>query len=167
MQQIELKNYKALKKNKRLIKYTVKFLVKCIITDTNGIEKANINLVKQDCASGYTIMVSCLPAGTEITVEEEEEDEKGKKKVRKKKKIEDLNYNDKLLVWDFDHGCFTTARPLWLKKKEEAEEYKEIPDDYFYGMRIYEQPRNVNNGNDERIANTLTEYVNNCIANQK
>ncbi len=31
-------------------------------------------------------MVSCLPAGTEITVEEEEEDEKGKKKkVRKKK----------------------------------------------------------------------------------
>ena len=120
MQQIELKNYKALKKNKRLIKYTVKFLVKCIITDTNGIEKANINLVKEDCASGYTIMVSCLPAGTEITVEE-----------------------------------------------EEAEEYKKIPDDYFYGMRIYEQPRNVNNGNDERIANTLTEYVNNCIANQK
>lgn len=74
-------------------------------------------------------MVSCLPAGTEITVEEEEEDEKGKKKkVRKKKKIEDLNYNE-LLVWDFDHGCFTTARPLWLKKKEEAEEYKEIQDD--------------------------------------
>ena len=253
------------------------FLVKCIITDTNGIEKANVNLVREDWASGYTIMVSCLPAGTEITVEEEEEDEKGKKKkVRKKKKIEDLNYNDKLLVWDFDHGCFTTARPLWLKKKEEAEEYnllkfsdgselktikqhrifnkelgkftypmteetpigtttftedgkevklvskevikehvafynvityyhmnafangiltscrlsnlykikdmkyvkddrklasreeyKEIPDDYFYGMRISEQPRNVNNGNDERMANTLTEYVNNCIANQK
>lgn len=72
-----------------------------------------------------------------------------------------------MLVWDFDHGCFTTARPLWLKKKEEAEEYKEISDDYFYGMRISEQPRNVNNGNDERIANTLTEYVNNCIVNQK
>ncbi len=34
-------------------------------------------------------------------------------------------------------------------------------------MRISEQPRNVNNGNDERIANTLTEDVNNCIANQK
>ena len=99
MQQIELKNYKALKKNKRLIKYTVKFLVKCIITDTNGIEKANINLVKEDCASGYTIMVSCLPAGTEITVEEEEDEKGKKKKVRKKKKIEDLNYNDKLLVW--------------------------------------------------------------------
>lgn len=260
-----------------LIKKGSRFLVKCIITDTNGIEKTNVNLVKENWASGYTIMISCLPAGTEITVEEEEEDEKGKKKkVRKKKKIEDLNYNDKLLVWDFDHGCFTTARPLWLKKKEEAEEYnllkfsdgselktikqhrifnkklgkftypmtdetpigtttfkedgkevklvskevikehvafynvityyhmnafangiltscrlsnlykikdmkyvkddrkhasreeyKEIPDDYFYGMRISEQPRNVNNGNDERMANTLTEYVNNCIANQK
>lgn len=249
-------------------------LIKCIITDANGNEKAVVNL---DNGSGYTYYTMCLPAGTEITVEEEEEDEKGKKKkVRKKKKIEDLNYNDKLLVWDFDHGCFTTARPLWLKKKEEAEEYnllkfsdgselktikqhrifnkelgkftypmtdetpigtttftedgkevklvskevikehvafynvityyhmnafangiltscrlsnlykikdmkyvkdnrklasreeyKEIPDDYFYGMRISEQPRNVNSGNDERIANTLTEYVNNCIANQK
>lgn len=250
------------------------YLVECIITDTNGVEKAKISMNQ---GSNYTFVVLCLPAGTEITVEEEEEDEKGKKKkVRKKKKIEDLNYNDKLLVWDFDHGCFTTARPLWLKKKEEAEEYnllkfsdgselktikqhrifnkelgkftypmtdetpigtttftedgkevklvskevikehvafynvityyhmnafangiltscrlsnlykikdmkyvkdnrklasreeyKEIPDDYFYGMRISEQPRNVNNGNDERIANTLTEYVNNCIANQK
>ena len=83
MQQIELKNYKALKKNKRLIKYTVKFLVKCIITDTNGIEKANINLVKEDCASGYTIMVSCLPAGTEITVEEEEDEKPAPKKSTK------------------------------------------------------------------------------------
>lgn len=253
---------------------SMQVLVKCVITDANGNEKAVVNL---DNGRGYTYYTMCLPAGTEITVEEEEEDEKGKKKkVRKKKKIEDLNYNDKLLVWDFDHGCFTTARPLWLKKKEEAEEYnllkfsdgselktikqhrifnkelgkftypmtdetpigtttftedgkevklvskevikehvafynvityyhmnafangiltscrlsnlykikdmkyvkddrklasreeyKEIPDDYFYGMRISEQPRNVNNGNDERIANTLTEYVNNCIANQK
>ena len=253
---------------------SMQVLVKCVITDANGNEKAVVNL---DNGSGYTYYTMCLPAGTEITVEEEEEDEKGKKKkVRKKKKIEDLNYNDKLLVWDFDHGCFTTARPLWLKKKEEAEEYnllkfsdgselktikqhrifnkelgkftypmteetpigtttftedgkevklvskevikehvafynvityyhmnafangiltscrlsnlykikdmkyvkddrklasreeyKEIPDDYFYGMRISEQPRNVNNGNDERMANTLTEYVNNCIANQK
>lgn len=261
--------------NDILSKGGVTFLVKCIITDTNGSEKANVDMLNYD--NGFTFVISCLPAGTEITVEEEEEDEKGKKKkVRKKKKIEDLNYNDKLLVWDFDHGCFTTARPLWLKKKEEAEEYnllkfsdgselktikqhrifnkelgkftypmtdetpigtttftedgkevklvskevikehvafynvityyhmnafangiltscrlsnlykikdmkyvkdnrklasreeyKEIPDDYFYGMRISEQPRNVNNGNDERIANTLTEYVNNCIANQK
>ena len=67
-----------------------------------------------------------------------------------------------------------TIQKLWDESRETlpvkactAEEYKEIPDDYFYGMRISEQPRNVNNGNDERIANTLTEYVNNCIANQK
>ncbi len=86
MQQIELKNYKALKKNKRLIKYTIKFLVKCIITDTNGIEKANINLVKEEWARGYTIMVSCLPAGTEITVEEEEEDKKARRRKLERKR---------------------------------------------------------------------------------
>lgn len=100
MQQIELKNYKVLKKNKRLIKYTVKFLVKCIIIDTNGIEKANINLVKEEWARGYTIMVSCLPAGTEITVEEEEEDEKGKKKKVRKKKQKNIKKYQMILLWN-------------------------------------------------------------------
>ncbi len=72
----------------------------------------------------YTFGVACLPAGTMVTVEVEEVDEKGRKrKRRKKKKIEDLTYDDELVVWDFDKGCFTTAKPLWLMQKSETIEY--------------------------------------------
>ena len=72
----------------------------------------------------FTFWLLCLPSGTLITVEEEEVDEKGKKrKVRKRKKIEDLTYDDDLVVWDFDNACFTTTKPLWLKEKEYADEY--------------------------------------------
>ena len=73
------------------------------------------------------IYTSCMPAGTLILVEEEYEDENGKKKKRrKKKKIEDLTYDDDLVVWDFDNGCFTTAKPIWLMKKQYADEYNEL-----------------------------------------
>lgn len=39
------------------------------------------------------------------------------------KKIQDISYDDYLLVWDFDNGCFTSAKPLWIKKEETAMEY--------------------------------------------
>lgn len=41
----------------------------------------------------------------------------------KSKKIQDISYDDYLLVWDFDNGCFTSAKPLWIKKEETAMEY--------------------------------------------
>ena len=67
-------------------------------------------------------MGSCLVKGTLIEVEEEEEDEKGnKKKRRKKKRIEELTYNDNLVVWNFDEGKFDVAKPLWLMR-----EYKTV-----------------------------------------
>ena len=69
----------------------------------------------------------CLLAGTEVTVEVEEEDEDGKKKKKwKKKKIEDITYDDNLVVWDFDHGCFATAKPLWIMETKETDEYYNI-----------------------------------------
>ncbi len=72
----------------------------------------------------FHISWSCMPAGTLILVEEEYEDENGKKrKRRKKKKIEDITYEDNLVVWDFENGCFTTAKPLWIKEKEFANQY--------------------------------------------
>ena len=42
------------------------------------------------------------------------------------KNIEDITYEDQLLVWDFDNGCFSTAKPLWIKKVQEANEYNNI-----------------------------------------
>lgn len=54
----------------------------------------------------------CLVAGTLITLAN-----------GTKKKIEDLTYEDELLVWDFDKGSMASAKPLWLQKEQKAEKY--------------------------------------------
>ncbi len=54
----------------------------------------------------------CLVSGTLITLAD-----------GTKKKIEDIAYDDDLLVWDFDKGVFATAKPLWIKKKETTVQY--------------------------------------------
>jgi HAD domain in Swiss Army Knife RNA repair proteins len=35
-------------------------------------------------------------------------------------KIQDVTYKHRLLVWDFDNGCFSSARPMWIKKRGDA-----------------------------------------------
>ena len=32
--------------------------------------------------------------------------------------VENITYSDNLLVWDFDNGEFTSAKPLWIKKTQ-------------------------------------------------
>ena len=61
------------------------------------------------------INYACLAEGTEITLAD-----------RTTKKIEDIAYEDELLVWDFDNGCFATAKPLFISKVKVAEEYNSI-----------------------------------------
>jgi len=61
---------------------------------------------------GYSPVVTfqvtqCLLKGTNITLAD------GSNKL-----IENIDYNDELLVWDFDNGCFSLAKPLWIKKEE-------------------------------------------------
>lgn len=196
---------------------------------------------------------------------------------RTEKAVEDIEYSDELLVWDFDNGCFASAKPLWIKKvqvsheynlvkfdngvelktvgnhrifnvdsqkftytmneedtpigtttfmsdgttaklierrvvKEEVnyyniitdyhmnlfangiltslrlnnlykienmkfvkddrkltskEEFKGIPDKYFYGLRLAEQPKEINRGNDVKHANSLKEYVERLLILEK
>ena len=60
--------------------------------------------------STYTEPVDpCLVEGTWITLAN-----------GKKKKIEDITYDDEVLVWDFDKGCFTKAKPFWIKVPQKA-----------------------------------------------
>ena len=40
-----------------------------------------------------------------------------------KKNVEDITYEDELLVWDFDNGCLSSSKPLWIMKKQIAGEY--------------------------------------------
>lgn len=39
------------------------------------------------------------------------------------KPVEDITYDDELLVWDFDNGCYALAKPAWLKIEETAPSY--------------------------------------------
>lgn len=54
----------------------------------------------------------CFPAGTMITLSN------GTKKA-----IEDIGYDDHILVWNFDLGEYASAKPIWIKASETATEY--------------------------------------------
>ena len=54
---------------------------------------------------------SCLLEGTKIMLSD----------GKTEKNIEDVTYDDELLVWDFDNGCLSKAKPIWIKKAESAD----------------------------------------------
>jgi hypothetical protein len=56
--------------------------------------------------------VPCFVAGTQITLAD------GSKKA-----IEAITYDDDLLVWDFDAGCQSSARPVWIKRPQSIPDY--------------------------------------------
>ena len=79
------------------------------------------------------IEIYCIAKGTKITLAD-----------RTTKNIEDIEYTDNLLVWDFDNGEFATAKPLWIKKVQKAEEYNHI---------IFEDGTELNTVADHRVFN--------------
>ena len=42
------------------------------------------------------------------------------------KVVQDINYNDELLVWNFDEGKYDIAKPLWIKKKQISTYYYKV-----------------------------------------
>lgn len=56
----------------------------------------------------------CLLKGTMITLSS-----------GKEKPIEAITYDDELLVWDFDNGAYSQAKPLWIMKPLITNEYYE------------------------------------------
>ena len=53
------------------------------------------------------------------------------------------------------------------RKLTPREEFEGIPDKYFYGLRLAEQPKEINKGNDVRHTKTLQEYVKRLIPLEK
>lgn len=49
----------------------------------------------------------CLVKGTMITMAD-----------MSRVAVENISYDDNILVWDFDNGVFTSAKPLWIKKAQ-------------------------------------------------
>lgn len=59
--------------------------------------------------------VICLAEGTHISLYNGD-----------RKNIENITYDDELLVWDFDNGKFTFAKPLWIKHVQISTEFNVI-----------------------------------------
>ena len=62
-------------------------------------------LLMQDTTVKY--QSACFLKGTMITLSNGIE-----------KPIEDITFDDELLVWNFDNGCLSKAKPIWIKKPE-------------------------------------------------
>lgn len=62
--------------------------------------------------SGTIHMYSCFIFGTKILLYD-----------NTAKEVQNITYDDNLLVWDFDNGRYTSAKPLWIKKSETTTQY--------------------------------------------
>ena len=60
----------------------------------------------------YLLEFICYITDTEVTLAN------GSKRI-----VNELVYEDELLVWDFDNGCFASAKPLWITKPRIADHY--------------------------------------------
>ena len=81
--------------------------------ETNTSYWNNVYKISGDCS--ITLSYSCLIAGTLITLSN-----------GTTKKVEDIIYDDELLVWDFFNGCFTSAKPRWIKIKQTSPVYNKL-----------------------------------------
>lgn len=82
------------------------------IKDANGGE----HKVPYTLTSNTTVFVShCFVEGTLITLAN-----------GSVKPVENINYNDDILVWDFDNGVQSSAKPCWIAKPNVAPCYWEI-----------------------------------------
>lgn len=70
---------------------------------------ASVYKVVGDCSFGFYV---CLARDTKITLAN-----------GGVKPVQDITMDDLLTVWDFDNGCASTAKPLWIKKTQTAGYY--------------------------------------------
>ena len=83
-----------------------------IVSVTGGVTQINSTTVKVTGDGTVTASYYCLIEGTQITLAD------GTAKA-----IEDITYDDELLVWNFYEGKFDKAKPTWIKVEETAPRY--------------------------------------------
>ena len=69
----------------------------------------------------------CLAEGTKVTMAD-----------GSKKNIEDIVYEDKLKVWNFDEGKLDTAEPLWIMKKQIVNKYIQLTFDNGKQLKLFQ-----------------------------
>ena len=60
----------------------------------------------------YVDCTICFPQGTLVAMA-----------AGSQKRIEDIDYDDDLLVWDFDNAKMSSSKPVWIKKPEVVTKY--------------------------------------------
>ena len=99
-------------------RYPQVYLMGHRITPINvGGVSIDIDLLDTDTFTFKTAIFGCFKEDTEITLAD-----------LSKKKVQDITYNDKLLVWDFDNGCVSSDDVFWIKKEHIA--------NYFYRVTL-------------------------------
>lgn len=92
--------------------YTDMELLTTTTADTSELEYRIIGAVGSITDLGS---VTCLIKGTLITLAD-----------GSKKPVEDITYDDELLVWNFYKGCFDKAKPRWIKIAQTASVYNKL-----------------------------------------
>ncbi len=118
----------------------------------------------------YTMDEEGTPIGTRVF----KEDGTTTRLIERKVVMEEVNYYNIITDYHmnvFANGLLTSLRLNNLYKIENMkfvkgdrkltprEEFANIPDKYFYGLRLAEQPKEINHGNDVKHTQTLEEYV--------
>jgi hypothetical protein len=106
--------------------------------------------INGDCIFTYT---PCLIYNTLVTLSN-----------RTTKPVQDITYDDELLVWDFDNGCYSFAMPIWIKKPDITPYYYRCEFADGTVLRLVGS-----DGNCHRVFNVDTnsfEYANNSIGNK-
>lgn len=107
-------------------------------------------IINGDCIFKYA--APCFVRGTQITLSN-----------RTTKAVQDITYEDELLVWDFDNGCYTNAKPLWIMKKQSTDYYYRCEFDNGVVLKLVGS-----NGKCHRLFNVDTnsfESATDCVGN--
>ena len=126
----------------------------------------------------YTMNEKDTPIGTRVF----KQDGTLTKIIERKVIKEEVNYYNIITDYHmnlFANGLLTSLRLNNLYKIENMKfvkdnrkltpkgEFEGIPEKYYYGLRLAEQPKEINRGNDVKHTNTLKEYVDRLLILEK
>ena len=90
-------------------------------------EDGTVEVLTLTYSTYVSYQIGCFVEGTNITLAD-----------GTRKKIEDITYDDKLLVWNFDEGKLDAAEPLWIMKKSTEMYYTKLEFDNGVELKVVE-----------------------------
>ena len=86
-----------------------------VFDDTENYYRCASNRVSGMTTEVGTLCFCCYPKGTQITLAD-----------GSTKNVEDITFDDELLVWNFDEGHLDKSNPIWIQEAKFADEYNRI-----------------------------------------